>query len=142
MFFFFFFLEGKFDYFYDYSFRHIFLPLLSFIPMFSSSLFVHGNYGHSSSRENDVCFYVFLHYLKLMKFCFHAEMVKTNYPKAVEGVEWKKDEETSKFLCLFEGCAKEIFTNENYLVQHLQWDHMKILSTLQLDKKSKSTSKK
>ena len=36
-----------------------------------------------------------------MKFSFYAEMVKTDYLKAVERVEWMKDEETSKFLCLF-----------------------------------------
>ena len=41
-----------------------------------------------------------------MKFFFYAKIAKINYPKAVEGVEWKKDKETSKFLCLFEGCAK------------------------------------
>ena len=87
--------------------------------MFSSSHFVHGNYGHSSSMENDVCFHVFLHYLKLMKFSSYAEMVKIDYPKVVEGVEWKKDEETSKFLCLFEGCAKGSFINQTYLAQHL-----------------------
>ena len=87
MFLFSFFLERKFGHFYDYSFGHIFLPLPSFIPMFSSSLFVHGNYSHPSSRALDVCFHVFLHYLKLMKFFFSVEMVKTNYPKAMEGME-------------------------------------------------------
>ena len=55
--------------------------------MFYFSLFVYGNYGHSSSKGNDVCFHVFLHYLKLMKFFFYIEMVKINYPKVVEGVE-------------------------------------------------------
>ena len=60
----------------------------------------------------------------------------------MKGVEWKKDEETSKFLCLFEGCAKGPFTNWNHLAQHLQWDHMKTLPTLQLDRKPNPTSKK
>ena len=73
---------------------------------------------------------------------FYAKMVKTDYPKTVEGVEWKKDEETSKFLCLFGGCAKGPFTNWIHLAQHLRWDHMKSLPTLQLGRKPKLTSKK
>ena len=77
-----------------------------------------------------------------MKFSFYAEMVKTNYPKAVEGVEWMKDDETSKFLCLFEGCTKGPFTNRNHLAQHLRWDHAKTLPTLQLGRKPNPTSKK
>ena len=63
---------------------------------------------------------MFLHYLKLMKFSFYAEMVETDYSKAMEEVEWKKDEETSKFLCLFEGCTKGPFINRNHLAQHLR----------------------
>ena len=113
------FLERKFGHLYNYSFGHVCLPLPLFSPMFSSSLYVQGHYGHFSSRKNYVCFHVFLQYLKLIKFSFYAEMVKTDYPKVVEGVEWKKDEETSKFLCLFEGCAKGPFTNQNHLAQHL-----------------------
>ena len=57
-------------------------------------------------------------------------MVKIDYPTAVEGVEWKKDEETSKFFCLAEDCAKGLFINRNHLAQHLRWDYTKTLPTL------------
>ena len=110
--------------------------------MFFSSLLVYGDYGHLPFRKNDVCFHVFLQYLKLMKFSFYVEMMKTYYPKAVEGVEWKKDDETFKFLCLFKDCAKRPFINRNHLAQHLRCNHMKTLPTLELSRKSNSTSKK
>ena len=59
MFLFSFFLERKFGYFYNYFFGCICLPFPLFSPIFSSSLFVQGNYGHLLLGNMTVfmCFY-------------------------------------------------------------------------------------
>ena len=57
----------------------------------------------------DACFHVLLEFtvLEANEVLFYVEMVKTNYLKVVEGVEWKKDEDTSKFLCLLGVVSKD-----------------------------------